>query len=72
MPKNWQVKTLSSRSRSMKSGVHASRTDDEFAKDVSEFDTLEQLREDIRANLLKMREEASKTRLRMQSTASLV
>lgn len=33
--------------------------DDEFAKDVSEFDTLEQLREDIRANLLKMREEAS-------------
>jgi len=33
--------------------------DDEFAKDVSEFDTLEQLREDIKANLLKTREEAA-------------
>ncbi|MGI6576734.1 MAG: trigger factor [Eubacteriales bacterium] len=33
--------------------------DDEFAKDVSEFDTLEQLKEDIKANLLKSREEAA-------------
>lgn len=33
--------------------------DDEFAKDVSEFDTLAQLREDIRARFLKDRESAA-------------
>ena len=33
--------------------------DDEFAKDVSEFDTMDALREDIRANLLKERQEAA-------------
>lgn len=32
--------------------------DDEFAKDVSEFDTLQALRDDIRARFLKNREEA--------------
>ena len=31
--------------------------DDEFAKDVSEFDTLEELRADIKANLLKEKQE---------------
>lgn len=31
--------------------------DDEFAKDVSEFDTLDELKADIRANQLKMRQE---------------
>jgi len=31
--------------------------DDEFAKDVSEFDTLDELRADIRANLLKSRQD---------------
>lgn len=33
--------------------------DDEFAKDVSEFDTLEELRADIRARLTKERQEAA-------------
>lgn len=33
--------------------------DDEFAKDVSEFDTLEELRADIRARLAKERQEAA-------------
>ena len=32
--------------------------DDEFAKDVSEFDTIQELRDDIRARFLKSREEA--------------
>lgn len=35
--------------------------DDEFAKDVSEFDTLEQLKESIRANILTEREKAAQT-----------
>lgn len=35
------------------------KLDDEFAKDVSEFDTLEEYRNSIRENLLKKREEAA-------------
>ncbi|MBP3596191.1 MAG: trigger factor [Clostridia bacterium] len=34
--------------------------DDEFAKDVSEFDTLKELKEDIKANLTKSNEEKAK------------
>lgn len=34
--------------------------DDEFAKDVSEFDTLEELKADVREKMLKEREEAAK------------
>ena len=33
--------------------------DDEFAKDVSEFDTMEALREDIRSGMLKERQDAA-------------
>jgi len=37
--------------------------DDEFAKDVSEFDTLEELKKDIEATLLKRREEEKKQQI---------
>ncbi|MBC8584063.1 trigger factor [Youxingia wuxianensis] len=37
--------------------------DDEFAKDISEFDTLDQLKEDIKAKLQQAKDEQSKTQL---------
>jgi trigger factor len=37
--------------------------DDEFAKDVSEFDTLSELREDIKSGILKRKDEHSKQKL---------
>ncbi len=46
--------------------------DDEFAKDISEFDTLEELREDVRNKLNKAAEARKKNHIRMQVLAKAI
>lgn len=46
--------------------------DDEFAKDVSEFETLDELKEDIRKNLKEKKEESVKTQIQNEAIRVLV
>jgi trigger factor len=46
--------------------------DDEFAKDISEFETLEELKQDIRSKLLKAAEERADTKYRNAIIAKIV
>jgi trigger factor len=46
--------------------------DDEFAKDISEFDTLEELRKDVKGNLEKAAEAREKTNSRSQALAKAI
>ena len=61
-PEDYQAKDLAGKAAVFKTKVHDVSTeilptiDDEFAKDVSEFDTLEELRADTRKNLQTARE----------------
>ena len=62
-PEDYHEKTLAGKPTVFQVKVHEVKQtivpekDDDLAKDVSEFDTLEELKEDIRANLLKTRED---------------
>ncbi|MCG0278166.1 MAG: trigger factor, partial [Thermanaeromonas sp.] len=51
---------------------HLLPLDDEFAKDVSEFETLEELKADIRRRLEKEREEWAKAEIRRQAVEKVV
>lgn len=46
--------------------------DDEFAKDISEFETLQELKDDIENNLKKQKEEMGKNQLRIQAIEKMV
>ncbi|MDY3006898.1 trigger factor [Anaerococcus sp. AGMB00486] len=46
--------------------------DDEFAKDISEFETLDELKEDIRKNLKDRKEKAVKTQIQNEAIRTLV
>ena len=62
-PENYNAKELAGKPAVFKCKVHEVKEsikpelDDEFAKDVSEFDTLDALKDDIRARFMKSREE---------------
>ncbi len=63
-PEDYHEKTLAGKPTVFQVKVHEVKQtvlpekDDDLAKDVSEFDTLEELKADLRANLLKDKEEA--------------
>lgn len=69
-PEDYQEKSLAGKPTVFKVKVHEIKEtvvpekDDDLAKDVSEFDTLEELRADLRAGLLKTKEEAAKRSFR--------
>lgn len=46
--------------------------DDEFAKDISEFETLDELKEDIKKNLKESKEKAVKTQIQNEAIRALV
>ena len=66
-PENYNEKTLAGKEAVFKCKLNGIQTedlpelDDELAKDVSEFDTLDELKEDIRKNLQKSKEDRADT-----------
>ncbi|MCD8337676.1 MAG: trigger factor [Lachnospiraceae bacterium] len=65
-PANYQAKELQGKAAVFKCTVHSisvkelPELDDEFAQDVSEFDTLEEYRKDVEAKLLEQKRDAMK------------
>ena len=65
-PEDYHEESLKGKDTTFKVTIHAIRKkevpvqDDEFAKDVSEFDTLDELKKDVREKMLAEREEAAK------------
>lgn len=77
-PEDYQASTLQGKEAVFKITLHEikqkelSVVDDDFAKDVSEFDTLEAYKEDIRKNLLESREKAAQDEVEAQLIDQLV
>ena len=71
-PEEYHAKELAGKEAVFKCKVHEVKTkeypevDDEFAQDVSEFDTLAEYKEDIKKNLLEKKEEAAKNEKRQK------
>ena len=71
-PEEYHAKELAGKEAVFKCKVHEVKTkeypevDDEFAQDVSEFDTLAEYKEDIKKNLLAKKEEAAKNEKRQK------
>ena len=66
-PEDYQAKDLAGKAAVFKCTVHKIQKkelpglDDDFAKDVSEFDTLDEYKEDVRKNLTEKKEKEAKT-----------
>lgn len=77
-PEDYQASTLQGKEAVFKIKLHEIKqkelpaVDDDFAKDVSEFDTLEAYKEDIRKNLLESREKAAQDEVEAQLIDQLV
>ena len=77
-PEDYQASTLQNKEAVFKIKLHEIKqkelptVDDDFAKDVSEFDTLEAYKEDIRKNLLESREKAAQDEVEAQLIDQLV
>lgn len=77
-PEDYQASTLQNKEAVFKIKLHEIKqkelpeVDDDFAKDVSEFDTLEAYKEDIKKNLLDSREKAAQDEVEAQLIDQLV
>ncbi len=77
-PENYQAKELAGKPAIFKCTVHGIKVrelpelDDEFAKEVSEFDTLEEYRADIRKNLTEAKEKEAKEEKESRVIAEIV
>lgn len=77
-PEDYQASTLQNKEAVFKIKLHEIKqkelpeVDDDFAKDVSEFDTLEAYKEDIKKNLLESREKAAQDEVEAQLIDQLV
>ena len=66
-PEDYQAKQLAGKEAVFKCKIHKIQKkelpelDDDFAKDVSEFDTMDEYKKDVEKNLLKKKEEEAKT-----------
>ena len=77
-PENYQAEELKGKDATFKIKLHELKTkelpevDDEFVKDVSDFDTLDEYKNSIREDLENKREEASKTAVDNQLIDTLI
>lgn len=77
-PENYSNKELIGKDATFKCVVHKiekkeiPELDDEFAMDVSEFDTLDEYKEDIKKNLLEKKEEEAKRKMGDDALAKII
>ncbi len=77
-PENYQAAELAGKPALFKVHVNAVKTtelpelDDEFAQDVSEFDTLDEYKDDVRAKLVTRKENAAKSARSQEAVEKLV
>lgn len=77
-PEDYQAEELAGKAAVFKCKLHEIKEkelpelDDEFAKDVSEFDTLDELKKDIRAKLTEAAEKSAETAVEEQLVEQVV
>lgn len=77
-PEEYQAKELAGKPAVFKCTVHEIKVkelpeaDDEFAKDISEFDTLDEYKEDVKAKLLETKEKEAKSAKEAAVVAKIV